>query len=317
MRIKIFIAAFLLTLSLAPLVHSAEKVSGYRAVFVPYYSEGSRVMIVIRSFSAGPVKKFLIVDPDDFSTFIADASKVDASRKASEEDLSKTPFAKALQSYTAPDGKLQNSGLVKGEGRVKGMFLTVDLCPSKKDLDKFLFTSAEGLTPGRPVPVAIAVSGLWIERHGEEFNWLVKEEQAGRLAITWVNHSYSHPYSPGRPFGQNFLLTPGTDLDSETLRQEIVLIEHGETPSPFFRFPGLVSDSKLLEKLKTLSLIPVGANAWIAKREAPKEGSIILVHGNGNEPEGIKWLLEYFERNRDGFKNGEKRLLPLRDALAK
>ena len=39
-------------------------------------------------------------------------------------------------------------------------------------------------------------------------------------------------------------------------------------------------------------LIPVGSDAWLAKNEVPSAGSIVLVHGNGNEPVGVEKLLE-------------------------
>ena len=58
-----------------------------------------------------------------------------------------------------------------------------------------------------------------------------------------------------------------------------------------------------------LSLIPLGSDAWLAKGEAPRKGSFILVHGNGNEPKGVKLLLPI-------LRNKEFRLLPLPAAFA-
>ena len=93
------------------------------------------------------------------------------------------------------------------------------------------------------------------------------------------------------------------------------LIENGLLPSPFFRFPGLVSDRKLIEQLRALSLIPIGADAWLAKGETPHPGSIILVHANGNEPEGIRLLLSFYEKQREPFRTKRLTLLPLSDAF--
>jgi hypothetical protein len=76
-----------------------------------------------------------------------------------------------------------------------------------------------------------------------------------------------------------------------------------------------VADKGLLEKLKKLFLIPVGADAWLAKGAHPEKGSIILVHGNGNEPEGVKKLSEFYEAEKKNFELGELRFLPLRDAV--
>jgi len=56
-----------------------------------------------------------------------------------------------------------------------------------------------------------------------------------------------------------------------------------------------MSSPAVARAVATWGLIPLGANAWLAKgqtRIAP--GSIVLVHINGNEPEGLrlfaKWL---------------------------
>ncbi|WP_063653705.1 hypothetical protein [Candidatus Arsenophonus triatominarum] len=52
-----------------------------------------------------------------------------------------------------------------------------------------------------------------------------------------------------------------------------------------------------MKKIKNLGLIPIGSNAWLAKGEQPKSGSIVLIHGNGNEPAGIKIALNLINRN--------------------
>ena len=87
------------------------------------------------------------------------------------------------------------------------------------------------------------------------------------------------------------MLNKRTNLKKEILGLEKLLIEKGETPSIFFRFPGLVSNPSLMRALReTYFLIPLGADAWIAKNQTITEGSLILVHGNKNEPLGIKLL---------------------------
>jgi len=62
-------------------------------------------------------------------------------------------------------------------------------------------------------------------------------------------------------------------------------------------------------------LIPIGSAAWLAKGETPRAGSLILVHANGNEPEGIRLLQIFFAKQRDSFRRGDTALLPLRDAF--
>jgi hypothetical protein len=139
---------------------------------------------------------------------------------------------------------------------------------------------------------------------------LKREAAEGRLAITWVNHSYHHTYDPKEALGHNFLLTPGTDFAGEVLELEQLMLSRGLVPSPFFRFPGLVSDAATVKRLREFSLIPIGSDAWLAKGESPRPGSFILVHGNGNEPKGIKLLLPM-------LKSGELHLLPLPEAFGR
>ena len=110
------------------------------------------------------------------------------------------------------------------------------------------------------------------------------------------------------PLARNFLLTPGTDFPAEVLELEQLLLSRGVVPSPFFRFPGLVSDAATVERLREFSLIPIGSDAWLAKGESPRRGSFILVHGNGNEPRGVQLLLPM-------LKSGELHLLPLPEAF--
>jgi peptidoglycan/xylan/chitin deacetylase (PgdA/CDA1 family) len=83
-------------------------------------------------------------------------------------------------------------------------------------------------------------------------------------------------------------LTRGVDAESEILRTERLIIANGETPSLFFRFPGLVSNDPLMEAVRRFHLVTLGADAWLAIGQKPGPGSIVLVHPNGNEPLGLK-----------------------------
>ena len=89
------------------------------------------------------------------------------------------------------------------------------------------------------------------------------------------------------PNERNFLLTEGVDPDAEILDTERLLIANGQTPSLFFRFPGLISSAPLMQAVRRHHLISLGADAWLALGQRPGEGSIILVHPNGNEETGL------------------------------
>lgn len=291
---------------------ASERPVNYRAVFKPFYGKDGRLKIAIRRFEASGGGRYLTVDATDLKAEIIDGDGPRFEEIAFER-WRNTPYVNALFKYTVQNKEsVQNSGMRSSEAHVKGLFLTIDMCPSKTHFDRDLFESTMRLSKGAPVPIAIAVSALWMDRHAEEFSWIREQEAAGRLDVTWVNHTYSHPYESTRWLAENFLLIPGVDFEKEVFYAEMALIENGITPSPFFRFPGLVSDESMLLKLRELGLIPIGTDAWLAKGEQPKDGSFILVHGNGNEPPGIKKLFELYEE-----KKGDVRLLPLREAFAR
>ncbi len=193
------------------------------------------------------------------------------------------PARPAPDGPATPSAVLTNAGLSHGSG--DGSYITGDLCPSRKPLDRdFLETLAR---IGPRTPVALAISGLWLTRHGADFEWLREKARNGTLAITWVNHSTHHPYIPGRPRETNFLLTPGVDAPSEILDTERLLIANGATPSVFFRFPGLVSDARLMAVVRENHLVVLGADGWLALGPPLRPGAILLVHPNGNEPAGV------------------------------
>ena len=179
---------------------------------------------------------------------------------------------------------LRNAGLTRGEG--EGTFVTGDLCPTPHRFDRAFFEQLEQLAPR--APVALAITGGWMNRHAEDFQWLQQRVRAGGLDIVWINHSYHHPYAIGRSNDNNFLLSAGVDMNVEIFDTERLLIANGETPSVFFRFPGLVSNPALMDTVRRAQLVALGADAWLAVNNQARPGSIVLVHPNGNEPDGIR-----------------------------
>ena len=282
----------------------AARIADYRVIREPVSDRGGRALLAVRSFNRDGVPRLLVVDPATLLSYDLPADSVKRGVDPAAAWLGSTRLMRALSRYNSPPCRLQNGGAVRAEAEVDGLFLTVDLCPSKRPFELELFEATAGLSNGAPVPVAVAVTGLWLDTHPQELAYLKGEIEAGRLAVTWVNHSYNHHYDPKAPLEANFMLAPGTDPRSEVLGLEQQLLGKGLVPSPFFRFPGLVSDRATVELLAELSLIPIGSDAWLAKGEEPRRGSFILVHGNGNEPKGVKLLLPLL-RNKD------LRLLPL------
>ena len=312
-RLFAALAGLVLGFSLVSAPSAAElRIDSYRSLFKPGRDQSGRTRIAIREFRRNAATWYLLVDPMTLESAIAPESAIDFSGAAPSQTFKDSPYVRALDRHTAPPFKLQNHGAVHADIHVDGLFLTADMCPSRKPMETGFFEAVAdlGSSNGRPVPIAIAMTGDWLRNHPAETGLLKQEIARGRLAVTWVNHSYTHHYDPKIPLERNFLLAPGTDFEREVLDTEVLMLENGLVPSPFFRFPGLVADGALMKKLRQLSLIPVGSDAWLAKGETPKQGSIILVHGNGNEPHGISRVLPLLR------KSPGPKLLPLREAFA-
>lgn len=241
--------------------------------------------LAIRRMSVDGTPLILTVDPQSLQTSLERASCWRC-EETSDAEQAETRYLKALRPPQDPSRPpaLNNAGLIHGDG--EGAFVTGDLCPSRRPLDRAFFDKLAA--QGRGAPVALAVSGAWLATHHADFAWLREKERSGALAITWANHSYSHPYVPRLADSRNYFLRPGVDVDREIFETEKLIIAEGETPSVFFRFPGLVADAALLEHVRSRHLIALGADSWLALGLRPRPGSIVLVHPNGNEPVGLK-----------------------------
>lgn len=200
-----------------------------------------------------------------------------------------TAYEKAISKVEKQSVMIQDAGIERGMPTETGISLTADLCPSHKPLDRRIFTDmiSEFQKVEKPAPIALSVSGLWMLAHTADIEWLKKLRNEGEIRITWVNHSYNHRVSKTAPLKENFLLEPGTDINYEVLATEKLMLKNGLVPSCFFRFPGLVSDQSLVYKITDYGLIPIGSDAWLAKGQQAQDGSIVLIHGNGNEPVGV------------------------------
>jgi len=279
----------------------------------------SEKLIACRSFNNNNQKYLLLVNPQTLDT------KVDLTSKYTLSGLDyfnvlaifkSTAYVKALEAAAVKDMQLQNAGIDHSIPNEKGIALTIDLCPSHKPLDRIIFQSVfdEFNKTERPVPLAISVSGKWMLKHQEDLNWLKSLTEKKELDITWVNHTYNHEVN-NLPLAENFLLAPGTNLDVEVLENEKLMLKNGLIPSIFFRFPGLVSDKTVVQKIEAYGLIPIGSDAWLAKGQQPNAGSIVLIHGNGNEEIGVKDFIQLLKTKQVDVKNKQWLLFDLREGL--
>jgi len=233
---------------------------------------------------------YLALNPHTLRTSLLDANW--SRRVQCSYSMLHSRYQQLLDASTMPPYPLQNDGITHG---VSGLYLTVDLCPSsKKGYEERLFRAL--LTQQRKaMPLTLFITKRWILKHYKAFEQLKEWQKKGALDITWGNHTAYHQYHKGVPFRKNFVLSKGENLTKDILDLEKTLLNYGLTPSIFFRFPGLISDKKSIKIVKNLGLIPIGSNSWLAKGEHPKEGSIILIHGNKNEPKGVDIFLKLLQ----------------------
>jgi hypothetical protein len=230
---------------------------------------------------------------------------------------SSTPYINALRQAEALSDPLQDAGYTRFSSSRNGIDLTIDLCPSKRPLDRIVFLDLinEIGKVEKPVPIAICITGSWIRSHPGDLNWLDSLVKTRDLSIVWINHSNNHYVLEKVPLQNNFMLTPGTDIDAEVINNEIEMLQKNIIPSVFFRFPGLVSDHNVYERILELGLIPVGSDAWLAKGQKPGNGSIVLIHANGNEPVGVKDFISLLKRKKLDLLSGRWELFDLRESL--
>ncbi|SDB91445.1 polysaccharide deacetylase family protein [Williamwhitmania taraxaci] len=316
----ILVLALVLTTS-ATLSAQVVTIARYKEYNGYAVSQQGDSLLILRSFLENSIRKYLLINSYTLRTTIVEEEGLMTTRLKRPllvELFRNTPYIKALKVAEYTSDKVTNAGVRRFQRITGGVDLTIDLCPSKLPLDREFFVEmVKSLSMvQKPVPMAISVTGTWMKGHPSDFVWLLDRVKAGEIDITWINHSYSHRFNIDLPLKENFLLEKGTNLRSEILRTEITMLEHGVIPSPFFRFPGLISDKAVFDAVLSYGLIPIGTDAWLAKRQFAKMGSIVLVHANGNEPLGLKKFQKLLETQRDSILAGKWMLFDLRESMA-
>ena len=300
---------------------SGQKISEYKIVsgWGVILSSDEKV-ILLRNYSLENSRYFLVIDPQTLKTIRVKADSLTIKLVPADSIrfmFTGSAYLRALRDAGQNSVPLQDAGIRRFNGNQKGIDLTIDLCPSARPLDRVVFTeliSEVGKTE-KPVPLAVSVTGRWLESHPGDFRWLDSLVTAGDLSIEWINHSYHHRTSREIPLARNFMLMPGTDVNSEILNTETAMLERNILPSVFFRFPGLVSDQAVYNKVLALGLIPVGCDAWLAKGEWPSNGSIVLIHANGNEPVGVREFIRLLKIRHPDILSKQWELYDLRESL--
>lgn len=297
------------------------QVSNYRQFMaISAAPRSGSLALILRAFELDGQSYYLVVDPESLRTSIQPAAAAPPALETTWESvrarLKDSPYIKAIEDAESAALPLQDAGITHFSPSQSGVDLTVDLCPSSHPLDRQLFSAVFDAfgQEERPVPLAVAVTGVWMEQHEQDIRWLLDLEQKDEISITWINHSFHHRLSRDLPLRENFLLEKGTDIQAEVLETEAKMIALGLLPSVFFRFPGLVSDAKVFRQITAFGLIPVGSDAWLGKKQWPQPGSIVLVHATGNEPIGIQRFLQLIKDERENIVNKRWLLFDLRES---
>lgn len=205
-----------------------------------------RVVHASRAMRLDGAELYLVTDVEAVTTRLVDPEALDCQDPEAEKGFEVSRFGRALFGATAAPFPTRNDGVQRAEVPVQGFFLTADLCPAPAS--KFagrLFAAVGALAEanGGPVPMGVAITGGWLRNHEARFAELVALQQAGKLVLTWVNHSESHPFTAGLPDSENFLLTPGLNPSQEIEGVEVALLERGSCrrPSSAFRVLSLTS----------------------------------------------------------------------------
>ena len=314
--LRIFSLAILSTASMF-----GQNISNY----VPFVGWGvcrnnSEELIILRKFFKYGTYYYFTLSPKSLNTKILSADSISINKASWGTILSRyssTPYIHALKLAELHSDTLQDAGFTRFMPSQKGIDLTIDLCPSQRSLDRIVFIDLinEFGKVEKPLPISVSITGRWISEHPGDLNWLDSLERAGDLSILWINHSYNHHTYKNVPLKMNFMLAPGTDINSEVLLTEIALLQKNIVPSVFFRFPGLVSDHIIYDKILNLGLIPVGSDAWLAKGQWPTDGSIVLIHANGNETIGILDFINLLKDKRAEVLSKSWELYDLRESL--
>jgi len=247
----------------------------------------------------------LVVNPETLDSHLVRSSCVEKCSEISGRDLRRSNYGSLLARSDDGSYPMQNDGVTVGSSN-KYVALTIDMCPSSKGISQNVYDKLVQLSEqkGEAVPIGVAMTAAWKDRHSERFDWLKRQARQGKLKIEWINHSYHHHYKRDVPLAQNFMRKSGTDVAHEVLGNEISMLQGGVTPSVFFRFPGLVSSESMMNSLTDWGLVALGSQAWLGKGEQVLEGSIILIHGNRNEPRGEVKFMDYvqvIDRQRHEF----------------
>lgn len=260
------------------------------------------VLAVRRAFAMdGQSYRLVNLCEGSYESFVVPADKLRAASVTS--DLRGTPLGKIRERLeaAAPAGKAITHGIPTNLS--KSACLTIDLCWSLRAVERDLFSLISEQAKTKKISATLFTSGRWIDQHPLDMQRLIKLGREPNVEIIWGLHSWAHPKQGG--FMNEF---PVDAFIADNLKMEQQYLNWGIVPTIFYRFPGLIHDETRLKATLGLDLLPIDCTSWLAmivnKEDGPfaqpvTDGSIILVHGNGNEPAGIPPLRVWINEHPD------------------
>ncbi len=294
MKLSFFLSILLFTSLLC--VAQNNSISNY-TVRLGIFMDQNNTWVLLREFNQFGIKYGLAVNATSLHTKVIPLKTFQVQPLTTVTSIP-SPYSEAIEEAKTNALPLQDAGISHRIPNEKGITLTIDLCPSHKPLDRNLFVALINTFPAnqQPLPIGLSITGKFLLSHEQDIEWLTDLEKENKIKITWINHTFNHHYDPHLPLNQNFILEKGTSIMDEVLKNEVALLEHHLVPSVYFRFPGLISNANAVTQITTMGLIPVGSDAWLAKGQEVNHGSIVLIHGNGNEPIGVKDFLNLLHK---------------------
>jgi len=283
---------------------SAHKVANFKVIFVqgvltspvealkelnqaPELLSEETELVLLREISLDDLNYVLAVQPRSLVSYLILQSSLGESFQRSDLNANLPYFKLLRKAAHEPIAEFTaNPEAVNGKIPI---VLSLDFCPSVHRAD---FDFIEHLPNYFSSPNWIAfMSGKWIKAHPQELQRLVDLNVSGKQQIIFANHSFQHPHKAP------FIADSKLDFKADTLKAEEVFLERGIAPAMFYRFPGLISNTTTLNTLNSLGYIAISSKAWIAKRQLPVKGSIVLLHGNGNEKNGINEFKQFLAKH--------------------
>jgi hypothetical protein len=194
----------------------------------------------LRKFNLNHQQSYLIVNPNNLMTRIQPAGEllfIEETWEKISREYEHAIYFKALTDAQAQADLIQDAGITHLLTSQKGVGLTVDLCPSLHPLDRNLFVELIQTfsKEQKPIPLGVAVSGLWLEKHPDDLAWLLELEQKEEIVVTWINHTYHHPV--GNKLKTKFLLGEKIDIKRKSCKPKPRCLKTVSPPPSFSGFP--------------------------------------------------------------------------------